>query len=137
MKKADIIDFIDNEKIMVVIRNIYDEELIKLITALSEGGIKCFELTYDPTDPNTNEKIKKNIEMLNNTFNGLLFGVGTVLTEDHIKNAYSAGAKFIVSPHFSEKLVRRTNSLDLVSIPGCMSPTEIVAADEAGADYIK
>ena len=52
-------------------------------------------------------------------------------------NAKEAGAKFIVSPNFNEKVVKETLAQGLVSIPGCMTPTEICNADEAGADFIK
>lgn len=137
MKKSEVIKTIDQEKIIVVIRGIYDKDLVTLVRALNDGGIKCFEVTYDPTDPDTLTRIKENIELLNREIDGLMLGVGTVLTEEHIQNAYESGAKFIVSPHLNTKLVEKTNELDLVSIPGCMTPTEILAADEAGADYIK
>ena len=47
------------------------------------------------------------------------------------------GARFIVSPNFDEEIVKETLALDMVSMPGCMSPTEIVAADKAVADFIE
>lgn len=122
----------------MITRGIYDEELLKLSKALFEGGIRCFEITYDPTDPDTQSKINKNIKMLDSEFKGnLLLGVGTVLTVDQVKNAKLAGAKFIVSPNFNPTIVKATLAEGLVSMPGCITPTEICAADEAGADFIK
>jgi 2-dehydro-3-deoxyphosphogluconate aldolase/(4S)-4-hydroxy-2-oxoglutarate aldolase len=138
MNREEIIKLIDEKKIVVVTRGIYDEELEKLAKALFAGGIRLFEMTYDPTDPDTNDIVKRNIESLTKKFNGeLILGAGTVLTVEQVRNAKEAGAKFIVSPNFNEKVVKETLAQGLVSIPGCMTPTEICNADEAGADFIK
>ena len=51
MLREDVIKEIEEKKIMVVVRNIYDDELIRLADALAKGGVKCFEITYDQTDP--------------------------------------------------------------------------------------
>lgn len=138
MTREEVIKEIQNKKIMIVVRGIYNDELLRLATALQAGGVKCFEITYDPTDPNTLSTIKNNIQMLEEHFHDkLLLGVGTVLTPEQVKNAKEAGAKFIVSPNFNEDVVKTTIAEGLVSIPGCMTPTEICAADECGADFIK
>lgn len=137
MTHPEVIKTIETEKIMVIMRGIYGEDLLKLVQALHQGGIRCFEITYDPADPDTLETIKKNIIMLNQAFDDVLLGVGTVLTMEQVQNAYDAGARFIVSPNFNSNVVAKTKQLGMVSIPGCMTPTEIVNADEAGADFIK
>lgn len=138
MNRQETIKTIEKEKIVVITRNIYNEELLKLAEALYEGGIRCFEITYDPADPNTMSKIADNMKMLNDHFQEkLVLGVGTVLTPEQVINAKKAGAKFIVSPNFNEKVVKETLKQELVSMPGAMTPTEVLAADEAGADFIK
>ncbi len=138
MNRQEVINEIKDKKIMIVVRGIYDDELLKLATALQAGGVKCFEITYDQTDPNTLARITENIQMLQEHFQDkLLLGVGTVLTPEQVKNAKIAGAKFIVSPNYNEEVVKTTIEEGLVSIPGCMTPSEICAADEAGADFIK
>lgn len=138
MKHEDIVSTIERERLMVITRGIYGEDLLKLAQALYEGGIRCFEITYDPTDPNTLDIVRENIELLNAKFKDtLMLGVGTVLTMEHVHNAHKAGAKFIVSPNLNPAIVAETKRLGMVSIPGCMTPTEIVNADEAGADFIK
>lgn len=138
MSKEETIRIIEEEKIVVITRGIYDEDLLKLSKALFKGGIRAFEITYDQTDPETSVKIDRNIKMLDAEFKGeLLLGVGTVLTLDQVKNAKAAGAKFIVSPNFNPAIVKATLEEGLVSMPGCITPTEICAADEAGADFIK
>ena len=80
MTRQETIQTIEREKIVVITRNIYDEDLLKLAKALYEGGIRCFEITYDPADPNTMTKISDNMRMLEDPFHGgLTHGVGTVL----------------------------------------------------------
>ncbi|MGN1277406.1 MAG: bifunctional 4-hydroxy-2-oxoglutarate aldolase/2-dehydro-3-deoxy-phosphogluconate aldolase [Floccifex sp.] len=138
MNRQEVIKEIESKKIMVVVRGIYNQELMKLARALQAGGIKCFEITYDQSDLDTLEKITKNIQMLKNEFQDkLLLGVGTVLTPEQVINAKKAGAEFIVAPNFDEAVVKTTLEQGLVSIPGCMTPTEICAANQAGADFIK
>lgn len=138
MSREEVIKTIEEKKIIVITRGIYGEELKKLAGAMVDGGISCFEITYDQTDPNTKETIKENIQMLNEAYGDVLtLGIGTVLTTDQVVSAKQAGAKFIVSPNFNEEVVKETLKQGLVSMPGCMTPTEICAADEAGADFIK
>ncbi|MGX8833129.1 bifunctional 4-hydroxy-2-oxoglutarate aldolase/2-dehydro-3-deoxy-phosphogluconate aldolase [Amedibacillus sp. YH-ame6] len=138
MKKEQVIQTIENEKIVVITRGILGEDLMKLAKALYKGGIRCFEITYDPADPNTCESVKENIQALDAEFKGdLMLGVGTVLTKEQVQNAKDAGAKFIVSPNFDPEIVAETKALGLVSMPGCITPSEICAADKAGADFIK
>lgn len=129
---------IESEKLIAIIRGIYGEDLVELSKALYEGGIRCLEITYDQTDENTLSRIKKEVETLNEIFQGdLILGVGTVLTVEQVVNAKEAGAKFVVSPHMDKELVKEAIKLDLVSIPGAMTPTEIVEADLSGADFVK
>lgn len=138
MSRTDTIQKIEKNKIIVITRGIYGEELLRLSEALFEGGIRAFEITYDPADPNTLDTIKRNVEALDERFKGeLLLGVGTVLNREQVRNAKEAGAKFIVSPNFSRNVVDETLGQELVSMPGAMTPTEICEADEAGADFIK
>lgn len=137
MKKEEAIKKIKAEKIIVITRGIYGPELLKLFDALYKGGIRCFEMTYDPADPNTMEKVGQQIRDVKAAWNDVLVGVGTVMTKEQIDNAVEAGADMIVSPHFDPKLVTYTLEKGLVSMPGCITPSEIIAADHAGADFIK
>lgn len=138
MIRDEVIQAIEENKIIAITRGIYDEELRKLAKALVDGGIRCFEITFDQTDPHTAETITRNIKMLKEQFGDVLkLGVGTVLTTEQVHIAKEAGAEFIVSPNFNEAVVKETLDVGLVSMPGAMTPSEICAADEAGADFIK
>ena len=137
MTKEETKRILDENKIILVVRGIYGEELLKLADALGKGGIRAFEVTYDPADPDTLKTIKENIEAVHERHPEMLMGCGTVLTVEQVLNAKAAGAEFIVSPNFDPEIVKATLENGLVSVPGCMTPTEICAADKAGADYIK
>ena len=67
----------------------------------------------------------------------MLFGAGTVTTEEMVRQAHDAGARFIVSPNTDEAVIRATRALDMVSIPGALTPTEIKYAHNLGADFVK
>ncbi len=137
MTKEETKRTLEKNKLVLVVRSIYGEELLKLSDAMSKGGIKAFEITYDPADPDTLSKVKDNIEAVHKRHPDMLMGAGTVLTVEQVLNAKNAGAEFIVSPNFDPEIVKATLDCGLVSIPGCMTPTEICNADKAGADYIK
>ena len=64
-------------------------------------------------------------------------GAGTVITEAQVEAAYNAGAQYIISPNVNEKVIRKTLEKGLISMPGAMTPTEILRADELGAQFVK
>ena len=68
---------------------------------------------------------------------GIIPGAGTVLSPDQVRAAYEAGARYIVSPNTDPAVIAETKRLGLVSIPGALTPSEIMAAHNAGADLVK
>jgi len=67
----------------------------------------------------------------------LLLGSGTVTTAAEAEATIEAGAEFVVSPSFHPEVVAATKALGKVSIPGGLTPTEIITAWKSGADYVK
>ena len=136
MKKS-VMECIDREKIIVILRGIEEEHLIPLCEAMYEGGIRLLELTYS-SDGSRDEKTKNDIAKLSEHFRGRMhIGAGTVLTERQVEYTKEAGGEFIISPNVNPEIIKRTNELSMVSIPGALTPTEIASADAAGADYVK
>lgn len=123
---------IAQSKVIAVLRNIPEDRVLKVIEALLEGGVKTMEITFG--SPNTEEIIKKSIEAFGKD---LLVGAGTVLTEEEVDRAVEAGAKFIFSPNYDEKVVKRTLYNNVISIPGAITPSEIYQAHLAGAHAVK
>ena len=67
----------------------------------------------------------------------LVVGAGTVLTVEDARAAVDAGARFLVSPVFDPAIVEEASRLGVASIPGCATPTEMLAAHRAGATLLK
>jgi len=134
----DIRSTIQHEKIIVIVRQVYGDSLLKLAEALRKGGIRLMEVTFDQGDSNNKEKTCNTITSLMSEFgDDFGVGVGTTLTVDHVRAAHEAGAKFIISPNSNELVIAETKKLGMISIPGAMTPTEILNAASWGADYVK
>ncbi|MDE0961245.1 MAG: bifunctional 4-hydroxy-2-oxoglutarate aldolase/2-dehydro-3-deoxy-phosphogluconate aldolase [Planctomycetota bacterium] len=79
----------------------------------------------------------QHIETIAAQFPDVVVGAGTVLTPDQARDAVSAGARFLVSPVLDCKVVEIATELGVAIIPGCSTPTEMLAAHEAGAPLVK
>jgi len=131
-------EFIEKHKIVVICRRVYGDDLKKLSTALFKGGIRLIEVTFDQKDASCIDKSCGALVTLNELYGDtMLVGAGTVLSVEQVDAAFKAGAKYIVSPDVNPAVVKRTKELGLVSIPGAMTPTEILAAHNLGADFVK
>ena len=135
--KSSVIEAIEREKLIVIVRGIEKEKLLGLAEALYEGGIRLMEVTYK-SDGSENELTAECIKMLSEHFEGRMFiGAGTVLTLEQVRLTRAAGGQFIISPNVKEEVIRETCRLGMVSIPGALTPTEIASAHEFGADFVK
>ncbi|NCB25458.1 MAG: bifunctional 4-hydroxy-2-oxoglutarate aldolase/2-dehydro-3-deoxy-phosphogluconate aldolase [Bacteroidia bacterium] len=134
----EMIQVIAQNRIIVIVRKLYGDPLFRLAEALYAGGLRLMEVTFDQSDPDHLEKTCGAIEALSTRFAGRMhIGAGTVLTPKQVKVAFEAGAEYIISPDTNIGVIEYTKSLGLVSIPGAMTPTEIVRAHDAGADFVK
>lgn len=118
--------------IVAVIRASSSAELMDVIAALREGGVRAIEVTM--TTPNALDVIKETTERFGSD---VLVGVGSVLDAETARMAILAGAQFVVGPVLNLDMVRLCNRYDKVVVPGAFTPTEILAAWEAGADVVK
>jgi 2-dehydro-3-deoxyphosphogluconate aldolase/(4S)-4-hydroxy-2-oxoglutarate aldolase len=129
---------INQNKVIAICRKIYGEDLYKLADALSLGGVRLMEITFDQADPDNIAKTSEAIHTLTDKFDGkLLPGAGTVLSKEQVKAALEAGARYIISPNVDVEIISYTKELGMLSIPGAMTPSEILTAYKAGADFIK
>lgn len=132
------LDFVLENKVVSIVRRVYGDDLLKLAHALCDGGVKMIECTFDQQDPCCIEKTTEAISMLCAEFGDrMCFGAGTVLSAKQVDAAADAGAKYIISPNVNPYVIGRTKELGLVSIPGAMTPTEILSAHDLGADIVK
>lgn len=131
-------DEIASRKLIAIVRGLPGEQLEGLARALLAGGISLIEVTFDQAHPELWEQTAQGISMLGQKFAGQIIpGAGTVLTQQQLQMAYNAGAQYIISPNVDVDIIRRTKELGLISLPGAFSPSEIVTAHQAGADFVK
>ena len=136
--KNQVIDRILKKKIVVIVRGIDSDKIIPLAEAMYEGGIRALEITYNASNMDENAQVAGNIKKLTEHFGDkMVIGAGTVLTTEQVELTKAAGGAFIISPNVNKKVIERTCELDMVSIPGALTPTESVDAYEAGADFVK
>lgn len=124
-------------RIIAILRGASKEKLLGLAQAIYKGGIKNIEVTLVHQSEETVKASLEKINMLANCSLDINVGAGTVLTDKQVRQAYEAGAKYIISPDSKESVIKATKELGLVSIPGALTPCEIVAAYDWGADIVK
>ena len=136
--REKVIKAIEDNKIVTIVRGVESEKLIPLAEAMYEGGIRLLEITYSANGSISDEETAANIEKLSKHFEGRMFiGAGTVITEKQVELTKKAGGWFIISPDTYENVIKKTRELDMVSMPGALTPSEIQAAHRYGADFIK
>ena len=131
MEKSQVLEIIRHEKLVPVIRTNSREDARKAVEILSKCGIKVFEITM--TVPNAPDLIKD----LSEENSEVLIGAGTVLDKTRAEECIKAGARFIVSPAFDAETVKFCREKEIAVMPGCLTPTEILAAHKSGADAVK
>lgn len=127
-----VLEQIVEHKIVAIIRGADPLDVLAIAEALYEGGVRLLEITMNSPEP------LAAIEQVSNTLGDkMVIGAGTVLDADMVKDALTAGAKFILSPIVDEDVIETTKRLAMVSIPGAYTATEIYRAYKTGADIIK
>lgn len=136
--REQIIEKVLEKKLIAIARGVYDEDCVNLARALYDGGVELMEVTFDQKHPDRLSRTCETVKQLCAALGGkMMFGAGTVTSVEMVDLAYSAGARFIVSPDTNEAVIRRTRELGMVSMPGAMTPTEIMTAYACGADFVK
>jgi len=103
-----------------------------LVDAMMAGGVTVVEVTM--TVPNAVALLR---DLKQKYGSSLLLGSGTVTDAEQAEATIEAGAEFVVSPSLHFDVIARTKELGKISIPGALTPTEVITAWRAGADYVK
>ncbi len=136
--KAQTIADIRQEKLVAILRGVPDEKMPKLLEALYQGGVRLAEITFDAKGVTPAEKTAAQIGAMKQAFAGKMrIGAGTVLTAEQAKLAVEAGAEFLISPNYDREVIEYAVKAGVVSMPGCITPSEAVEATKMGADFIK
>ena len=130
--RADVVRWIERDRAVAVVRTDEPDKLVQIARALGAGGVVCVEVTM--TVPNAIEGIRAVSDALGD---GVLVGAGSVTDAATAEAAVEAGARYVVSPVFKREVVEAAHAAGAAAMPGCLTPTEIQAAWEAGADVVK
>lgn len=119
-------------KIIAIIRCVEPKDVLNIVHALYEGGVRVLEITLN------SQGALKSIKDIESKWGELItVGAGTVMDCDSAKAAIAVGAKFIISPIVDAEIIKVTKQNGIVSIPGAFTPSEIVQAHRHGGDIIK
>ncbi len=132
------LEYVKERKIVAIVRGLSPEYLIRLGHAFEEGGIGLMEVTYNQSAPETWKDTAKGIEAVEKEFGDrVLVGAGTVITLEQVSMTYNAGGHYLVTPTTQPEIIRAGKALGLGLYPGAFTPSEILAAYDAGADAVK
>lgn len=133
-----IIQKVLDKKIVAIVRGVYGQDCVNLAKALYAGGVEMMEVTFDQSKPEAYSRTSDTIaQLVREMGDKMIFGAGTVTSLETLELARQAGAKFVVSPDTNEAVIKATVAAGMVSMPGAMTPTEILTAHEYGADFVK
>ena len=128
---SDMVETLRRLRIVPVITIKEAESAVPLGRALSDGGLPCAEVTFRTAGA------AEAIRRIAGELPEMLVGAGTVLTPEQAAEARAAGAKFVVSPGFSPRVVDYCLENEIPIFPGVCTPTEIEAALEKGLRVLK
>lgn len=132
LKASDIVQQVESTGLVAIIRAQSSEELVQVVGALRRGGLRCIEVTM--TTPNALDVIRTARREIGDE---AAIGVGTVLDPETARSAILAGAQFVVAPIVDLATIEMCRRYSVPVVPGAFTPTEIVRAWQAGADFVK
>src|SRR5215210_3846750 len=132
MNKQQILAAILEIGVVPVVRTSSAESAIRSIEALHRGGIRSAEITM--TVPGALKALEKLADQFGNS---IVLGAGTVLDPETCRSCMLAGAQFFVTPSLNLATIEMAKRYSKAIFPGALTPTEVLAAWQAGADAVK
>ena len=133
--KQQTIDTIKQQGILPLYYNADETVSVEILRAIYRAGIKAVEYTNRGEAALSN--FRKLVLVRNEEMKDMLLGVGTIKNLEQAEAYISAGADFMVSPGYVKEVADKANSIGMFYAPGCMTPTEIIAAENNGIGFIK
>ena len=132
MNNSEIVSRIKEIAVVPIVRTSNSDMALKAVHAVYEGGIPCVEITM------TVDGAIKALEAVADKYGDrILLGAGTVLDPETARTCMLAGAQFFVTPALNTRTIELAKRYSKPIFPGALTPTEIMAAWEAGADGVK
>jgi 2-dehydro-3-deoxyphosphogluconate aldolase/(4S)-4-hydroxy-2-oxoglutarate aldolase len=130
-KTERLLALLDGQPVIPVLKIADVAHAVPLARALARGGLKAIEITL--RTPDALECIRRVAAEVPEA----VVGAGTILSASQFDEAASAGSKFIVSPGITRELLAAARDSEVPLLPGAITPGEIMAAREAGLDFLK
>lgn len=131
-RASDIAQQIESTAVVAIIRAASSGELVDVVSALRDGGLSCIEVTM--TTPHALDVVSQARAAVGDS---AVIGVGSVLDAETARAAILAGAQFVVAPIVDLPTIEMCRRYSVPVLPGALTPTEIVGAWQAGADFVK
>jgi 2-dehydro-3-deoxyphosphogalactonate aldolase len=129
---AKLIKQIEQMPIIAILRGIRPGEVVAVSDVLVENDLRFIEVTLN------SPKWETSLVKINEKHGDhIVLGAGTVLCPDEVNRVKAVGGKVIISPNMRVDVIKRTKELGMLSVPGCYTPSECLAALDAGADILK
>jgi 2-dehydro-3-deoxyphosphogluconate aldolase/(4S)-4-hydroxy-2-oxoglutarate aldolase len=133
--RRDLVKMFSEDRLVAVIRTATAEAAELAARAMAKAGVRLVEITL--TVPDAYELIARLATDDDFARQGAIVGAGTVLTGVQAEDSLIAGARFLVSPALIPEMIEVGRARDAMTMPGTLTPTEMLKAAELGADYIK
>lgn len=134
-KKAELLRLIPEQGILPLFFYKDTEVSLNVLKALYSAGIRTVEYT------NRGEAALKNFremkQLCERELKDMYLGIGTIKNADSAKAFIDAGADYIISPGLVEDAAKLADQHDMLWVPGCMTPTEVIRAEQLGARMVK
>ena len=133
--KKLVSDKIVQQGILPLYFNSDENVSVEILKAIYRAGVRAVEYTNRGEAALSN--FKKLVDVKSKELPDMLLGIGTIKTLQQAESYTSIGADFLVSPGFVPEVVDFANSKNIFYAPGCMTPSEIIAAENKGISFIK
>ncbi|MDB5190629.1 MAG: bifunctional 4-hydroxy-2-oxoglutarate aldolase/2-dehydro-3-deoxy-phosphogluconate aldolase [Segetibacter sp.] len=134
-KKAQILKLVPEQGVLPLFFHKDAEVSVEVMRALYKGGIRALEYTNRGEAAFVNFKRMK--EVRDSEMPDMMLGIGTIKNGQQAREFIEAGADYIISPGFVKDAADEAAKAGLLYVPGCMTPTEIIAAEQYGIQFIK
>ena len=134
-KKNELLQLIPQQGILPLFFHKDAEVSIQVLKALYNAGIRAVEYTNRGEAALTNFKLMK--QLCESEMKDLYLGIGTMKNAEMAKTFIDAGADYLICPGWVPEVAEVADQHDMLWVPGCMTPSEIIAAENKGARMIK
>ncbi len=134
-KKSEILSLIKEQRVLPLY--FHEDEIvsIEVLKALYKAGIRTVEYTNRGATALQNFIAMKKV--CDSELEGMQLGIGTIKNKESAKSFIEAGADYIICPGLVDEVLEVTKQHELLCIPGCMTPTEIIRAENSGIKLVK